>query len=258
MMWARAWQSSPCGTWPDNDLLIAARIGMEDRQFKAHRDVLMRGWYRSSDGRLYHPTIVELVLKMCKARAKDSARMAAWRSQQKQELSEEVTGVSRTSHGESHVSHASTTPSPSPSHLSVEASLPPRQPTLSADLEMEEMEPDEPLIPKCPHAKIIALYHEVLPELPRCRLTTKARPRKTLDFWKFVFTNKRSDGTVRAKTSQEALDWIRQYFERARLSPFIMGTAERGKGHEGWEAGYDYVISEKGRIRIIENTRAAT
>lgn len=101
MLWATSWKSSPCGTWPADDTLIAARIGMPDRQFKAHRDQLMRGWKLATDGRLYHDTITELVLKMCSKRVRDARRTADWRqnrSFKNQQLSENVPCDSHVSH----------------------------------------------------------------------------------------------------------------------------------------------------------------
>lgn len=101
MLWATSWKSSPCGTWPADDTLIAARIGMPDRQFKAHRDQLMRGWKLATDGRLYHDTITELVLKMCSKRVRDAKRTSEWRQNRvlkNQQLGENVPCDSHVSH----------------------------------------------------------------------------------------------------------------------------------------------------------------
>ncbi len=76
MLWARAWQQSPAGTLPADDVLIAARLGMEPRAFAANRDILLRGWQRHSDGRLYHAVITELVNKFRRARALNAAANA--------------------------------------------------------------------------------------------------------------------------------------------------------------------------------------
>lgn len=262
MLWAKSWSSSPCGTWPNNEKLIAARIGMEYRSFAQHREMLMRGWFEASDGRLYHPVISELVLKMCKVRVKDAKRMADWRSKQNQQVSGEVTGESQVRHAELGVSHATTTPlppTPPPPHpdRSEDSSNPPRQPSLSADLEVD-LDPEAPEFPRCPHAKIISLYHEILPELPSCRVNTKHRPKKTLAFWKWVLTSKRADNVRRAQTPEQALEWIEAYFKRARRNAFVMGETKPGQGHDGWRADFDYLISERGRVQVIEKTREAS
>lgn len=80
LLWMRAWQQSPCGSLPADGDLIAARIGMDPRQFAAHRDILMRGWYLCTDGRLYHPVVTELVERMRNGRRKDRLRKEAQRA----------------------------------------------------------------------------------------------------------------------------------------------------------------------------------
>lgn len=79
MIWLTAWKQAPCGSLPANDLLIAARIGMPDRQFAAHRDILLRGWWLASDGRLYHPALTDHVVAMSKKRRDDATRVQALR-----------------------------------------------------------------------------------------------------------------------------------------------------------------------------------
>ena len=91
MLWMVAWEQTPCGALPDSDDLIAARIGMKPAAFKKVRAFLMRGWSAASDGRLYHPVMVERVLEMMRKRRSDSDRQATRRarSQDGQEASHE-------------------------------------------------------------------------------------------------------------------------------------------------------------------------
>lgn len=79
MLWASAWMQAPCGTLPDDDLDIAVIIGAPPTLFATHRDALMRGWVRHIDGRLYHPVVTELVLRMATARRKTREKVAAWK-----------------------------------------------------------------------------------------------------------------------------------------------------------------------------------
>lgn len=90
MIWLSAWRQSPCGSLPASDELIAARIGMPARQFAAHRDILLRGWWLAADGRMYHPTMTERVQELLEARAKEAARQRGWR-QKNQGLTGAVT-----------------------------------------------------------------------------------------------------------------------------------------------------------------------
>lgn len=86
MTWMTAWRQAPCGSLPASDELIAARIGMEIRQFKAHRDILLRGWWVAADGRMYHPVISEQVLRLAEARVREATRKQQWRDQKNQGL----------------------------------------------------------------------------------------------------------------------------------------------------------------------------
>lgn len=79
LLWSEAWQQTPCGSLPDDDELLALLIDMPDETFVQHRAVLMRGWSKASDGRLYHDTITKRVLAMLAKRAKDAGRAAGRR-----------------------------------------------------------------------------------------------------------------------------------------------------------------------------------
>jgi hypothetical protein len=82
MLWAVAWEQKPCGSLPDDDELIAARIGMDLDTFAGMKRVLLRGWWLADDGRLYHDTIVERVQAMLAKKEKDRQRKAGWRARQ--------------------------------------------------------------------------------------------------------------------------------------------------------------------------------
>lgn len=80
LLWITAWQQIPCGSLPDDDELLAAMVGMEPEQFSAKRRVLMRGWWRADDGRLYHDTIASRVRDMLGAKEKERQRKAEYRA----------------------------------------------------------------------------------------------------------------------------------------------------------------------------------
>jgi hypothetical protein len=83
MLWAVSWKNAPCGSFDDDDEDIALSIGMDLPTFQANREVLMRGWVRHSDGRLYHTALTKIVLAMADKREKDRARVATHRARQK-------------------------------------------------------------------------------------------------------------------------------------------------------------------------------
>lgn len=65
--------STPVGSFKDDDEHIARRINMPLSKFEAHRDILMCGWVKHSNGRLYHPLVTEIVLKILDWRAQEHA-----------------------------------------------------------------------------------------------------------------------------------------------------------------------------------------
>lgn len=99
MIWAAAWRQAPCGSLPDDDELIAVRIGMKPSVFAKHRAVLLRGFWKADDGRLYHDTISRRVTEMLAARDKDRTRKTAYRQRKKAEKTGGDGGVPDASHG---------------------------------------------------------------------------------------------------------------------------------------------------------------
>jgi uncharacterized protein YdaU (DUF1376 family) len=110
-------------------------------------------------------------------------------------------------------------------------------------------------LPTCPIEQIVAAYHEILPELPRARLLGDDRRKAVRALWRFALTEPRSDGKPRATNADEALIWVRSYFERARENDFLMGRTPRVNGHAGWECDLDFLLSKKGMKHVIEKTK---
>lgn len=85
MLWMTAWEQTPCGSLPQDDELIAARIGMSLDQFLAAKPRLLRGWWLADDGRLYHDTLTERVLEMVERRDGERNRKAEYRARKQAE-----------------------------------------------------------------------------------------------------------------------------------------------------------------------------
>lgn len=77
-LWARSWKQSPAGSLPNDDRILASLSGMGERWPKV-RDVALRGWVLCSDGRLYHPVVVEKVILASEGRQKNKDRTEAAR-----------------------------------------------------------------------------------------------------------------------------------------------------------------------------------
>ena len=87
----------------------------------------------------------------------------------------------------------------------------------------------------CPHAEIVKLYHELLPELPSIRDLTPKRQAALRARWK---SHKRF----------QDLSWWRDYFLTVKDSDFLMGRLP-GKT---WQADFDFLIRSEKFQKIIE------
>ncbi|MGQ3002503.1 MAG: hypothetical protein ACT6UH_22360 [Hydrogenophaga sp.] len=113
-------------------------------------------------------------------------------------------------------------------------------------------------LPTCPTQDLIALYHEVLPELPQVRLASKGRTRALKKVWAFALESKKPDGSRRAENTEQAMTWFRGYFERARQNDFLMGRTPRSGEHANWRCDLDFLLSERGMKHVIEKTLETT
>ncbi len=81
LSWCAAWHQVPAGSLPDDDTLLARLLGF-GRDVAAWAAVRaaggLRGWERHSDGRLYHPVVVEKALEAWAVRLRrlDASKVA--------------------------------------------------------------------------------------------------------------------------------------------------------------------------------------
>lgn len=249
MLWMTAWEQTPCGSMPSDDALIAARIGMPGKAFAKARETLMRGWWLAEDGRLYHDTISARVLAMLAKKDKDRARKAGWRARHAEGQpndSAAVTQESRvTDYGQARDSARSdNTKHQAPVSIEAKASHP------------DESGNRRPEIP-CPYAQIVALYHDLLPSLPKAKLMTAARQRGMRKLWGWVLSSTKGDGSRRATSADEALQWFSGYFGRAAENDFLMGRTPRSAEHKDWRCDIDFLMTDKGLRQVIERTQDA-
>lgn len=113
-----------------------------------------------------------------------------------------------------------------------------------------------PTVP-CPYDQIVDAYHDRLPSLPRAKLMSPSRQKALRGFWAWVLSSHKTDGTRRATTPAEALQWIGDYFARAASNDFLMGRTERSGAHANWRCDLDFLLGEKGRKQVIERTEDA-
>jgi hypothetical protein len=91
---------------------------------------------------------------------------------------------------------------------------------------------------RCPHADIIALYHETLPSLARVREWTDARQALLRKRWA-------------EKPERQTLDWWRDFFGYVERSDFLMGR-KASRGSDPFECDLEWLIRPRNFVKVIE------
>lgn len=113
-----------------------------------------------------------------------------------------------------------------------------------------------PTIP-CPYDAIVERFHEALPMLPRVRLMQPKRQAAMRKVWGWVLSSSKGDGTRRATSADEALQWFADYFARAATNDWLTGKTLRSAEHAGWQCDIDFLMTDRGMKAVIEKTEAA-
>lgn len=76
LLWCAAWHQVPAASLPDDDRVLAmlAGFGRDVAGWQAVRAVALSGFERKSDGRLYHPVVVEKAIPALASKAELAAR----------------------------------------------------------------------------------------------------------------------------------------------------------------------------------------
>lgn len=119
---------------------------------------------------------------------------------------------------------------------SADADLPPAPPT-------PRVEPLLTLVPTaarppCPQEQIVALYHEVLPELRRVREWRGARPKLLSRRWA-------------ENPERQSLAWWREFFGYVRQSRFLMGQTI-GRDNRPFDCDLEWLIRPTNFAKVVE------
>jgi len=112
------------------------------------------------------------------------------------------------------------------------------RPETETETETEEVTPTPSN--NIPYQKIVDLYHEVLPELPRVKILTPTRKSQIKARWLSKY--KLSDGTP-----IDTLDFWKGYFEFVSKSKFLMGQNDRN-----WKPDLEWLTKESKFAGVIE------
>jgi hypothetical protein len=98
----------------------------------------------------------------------------------------------------------------------------------------------------CPCRAIAELYEEKLPDLAGIQSFDgplwDEREERIREMWCWILTSEKRDGTRRATTAEEAMEWLGEWFDRVNMIGWMMGRESRGGPHGKWKADFDYLI----------------
>lgn len=102
-------------------------------------------------------------------------------------------------------------------------------------------------MPKCPHADIIAIYHELLPTAPRMQIRTKARDSLMQARWREVC----AEGKL---SKEEGLNAFRVFFGRqVAQSKFLTGRAQpRRPDERPFKADLEWLMRPTNFVKVLE------
>lgn len=115
---------------------------------------------------------------------------------------------------------------------------------------------DEPLVSSkaadpCPHQAIIDLYHEALPNNPRCKVISKSRMAAIKARW--TEAAKLTCKPFGYNSREEGLAAWKQFFEICADSDFLTGRTQGSNGRPPFLADIDFLTSPSGFARTLEN-----
>lgn len=93
--------------------------------------------------------------------------------------------------------------------------------------------------PNCPHDEIIALYHEILPMLPKILIWNKTRRSHLQQRW-------------RENTNHQNIEHWRRFFEHVKESAFLTGQIEGRDGKLPFTPDLEWLIKPNNFAKIIE------
>lgn len=113
-----------------------------------------------------------------------------------------------------------------------------------------EVRGDAANVPNCPHEKLIALYHELLPTCTRVVEWNEQRQALMRARWREKATSKARNWGYR--TEEEGLACWRRFFAWCAQSEFLTGRSPGRDGHAPFVATLEWLIRPKNFAKVIE------
>lgn len=102
----------------------------------------------------------------------------------------------------------------------------------------------------CPVAEIVNLYHEHMPDNPKCRVITAARRTAIKNRWKEAA--KLNVGPFGYSTLEDGLNAWGKFFAICAQSDFLCGRIE-GRSGRPFLADIDFLTRQSAFVQILEN-----
>ena len=103
----------------------------------------------------------------------------------------------------------------------------------------------------CPYREVVDLYHEAMPDNPRCKILSKSRKAAIKARW--TEAAKLTCKPFGYATRAEGLAAWQQFFEICAGSDFLTGKAPGSNGRPPFIADIDFLMSPSGFARTLEN-----
>ena len=106
-------------------------------------------------------------------------------------------------------------------------------------------------VASCPVEAIVSLYHELLPDNPRCKVLSSARKAAIRARWKEA--SGLDCKPFGYKSREEGLFAWKRFFKFCAKSEFLMGKVPAKNGNRPFIADIDFLMSPSGFARTLEN-----
>jgi len=108
---------------------------------------------------------------------------------------------------------------------------------LPENSDTEKQIPEKPK--NCPTQKIIDLYHETLPELPKMLVISEARKSLISARWK-------------QNPTMQTIERWQSFFRYVRDSDFLMGRIDPKAGQRQWSADLEFLVTASSFAKVVE------
>lgn len=117
----------------------------------------------------------------------------------------------------------------------------------SEPVEISPLSPVQKVASRCPHEKLIDLYHQEMPNNPIVRSWNSAKRRASSQArWKLVVTEEKID------TEAAALDWFRSFFRFCNASAFLRGQGAPDRNGRTFVPDLEWILTAGNFDKIID------